>query len=347
MTVKDVPVVRSYVGSLDGFVNAEIRARVPGYLASQDYKEGTPVKEGQLLFTIDAREYDAAVSDARANLQRAQAAHTNAEAQLGRVRPLAEQQAVSKQDLDTAVANEQQTAAAITSAKAAVERAELNLSYARMKSPIAGVAGAALVRVGNLVGQGQPTLLTTVSQTDPMRATFSITEEDYLRLAGGHSEGKDGGSKLAGAPVALVLADGSEYTHPGKLLFVDRQMDPRTGTLRLDATFPNPDGLLRPGQTANVRFSSQSIQSAALVPERAVVELQGQFQAYVVAEDNTVHVRPLELGPKVEGMVVVSKGLKAGERVVTEGLQKVRDGQKVNVGGGPAAVGGSGSPKRD
>ncbi|HYV46489.1 MAG TPA: efflux RND transporter periplasmic adaptor subunit [Myxococcaceae bacterium] len=340
--VKDVPVVRSYVGSLDGIVNAEIRARVPGYLASQDYKEGAQVKEGQLLFTIDAREYDAAVSDARANLQRAQAAHTNAEAQLGRVRPLAEQQAVSKQDLDTAVANEQQTAASVTSAKAAVERAELNLSYARMKSPIGGVAGAALVRVGNLVGQGQPTLLTTVSQTDPMRASFSITEEDYLRLAG-RSEGKDGGAKLMESPVTLVLADGSEYPHAGKLLFVDRQMDPRTGTLRLDATFPNPDGLLRPGQTANVRFSSQSIQSAALVPERAVVELQGQFQTYVVGEDNVVHVRPVELGPKVEGMVVVSKGLKAGERVITEGLQKVRDGQKVNVGGAPA-TGGSGKP---
>ena len=342
MQVKDVPVVRSYVGSLDGIVNAEIRARVPGYLASQDYKEGAQVKEGQLLFTIDAREYDAAVSDARANLQRAQAAHTNAEAQLGRVRPLAEQQAVSKQDLDTAVANEQQTAASVTSAKAAVERAELNLSYARMKSPIGGVAGAALVRVGNLVGQGQPTLLTTVSQTDPMRASFSITEEDYLRLAG-RSEGKDGGAKLMESPVTLVLADGSEYPHAGKLLFVDRQMDPRTGTLRLDATFPNPDGLLRPGQTANVRFSSQSIQSAALVPERAVVELQGQFQTYVVGEDNVVHVRPVELGPKVEGMVVVSKGLKAGERVITEGLQKVRDGQKVNVGGAPA-TGGSGKP---
>lgn len=340
--VKDVPVVRSYVGSLDGFVNAEIRARVPGYLQSQDYKEGAQVKEGQLLFTIDAREYDAAVSDARANLQRAQAAHTNAEAQLGRVRPLAEQQAVSKQDLDTAVANEQQTAAAITSAKAAVDRAELNLSYARMKSPIAGVAGAALVRVGNLVGQGQPTLLTTVSQTDPIRASFNITEEDYLRLAGTSGE-KDGGSKLTDAPVKLVLADGSEYPHAGKLLFVDRQMDPRSGTLRLDATFPNADGLLRPGQTASVHFASQSIQSAALVPERAVVELQGQFQAYVVGDDGVVHVRPLELGPKVEGMVVVSKGLKAGERVITEGLQKVRDGQKVNVAGaGPAATGGSG-----
>src|SRR5262249_18656465 len=159
-------------------------ARVSGFLATQDYKEGTAVKEGQLLFTIDAREYDAALSDAKANLLRAQAASTNAQAQLGRVRPLAEQQAVSKQDLDTAIANEQQTAAAGTSAKAAVERAELNVSYARIKSPIAGVAGAALVRVGNLVGQGQPTLLTTVSQTDPMRASFNITEEDYLRLSG-------------------------------------------------------------------------------------------------------------------------------------------------------------------
>jgi membrane fusion protein (multidrug efflux system) len=341
---RDVPVVKSYVGSLDGFVNAEIRARVPGYLASQDYKEGTPVKEGQLLFTIDAREYDAALSDAKANLQRAQAAHTNAEAQLGRIRPLAEQQAVSKQDLDTAIANEQQTAAAVTSAKAAVERADLNLSYARMKSPISGVAGAALVRVGNLVGQGQPTLLTTVSQTDPMRASFSITEEDYLRLAGrGGGDGGSGGSKLNDAPVTLVLADGSEYPRPGKLLFVDRQVDPRTGTLRLDATFPNPDGLLRPGQTAAVHFASQSIQSAALIPERAVVELQGQFQAYVVGDDNVVHIRPVELGPKVEGMTVITKGLKGGERVITEGLQKVRDGQKVNVAGAPA-TGGSGKP---
>jgi len=342
--VKDVPVVKSYVGSLDGIVNAEIRARVPGYLQSQDYKEGSQVKEGQLLFTIDPREYEAALSDAKANLQRAQAAHTNADAQLGRIRPLAEQQAVSKQDLDTAIANEQQTAAAVTSAKAAVERAELNVSYARMRSPIGGVAGAALVRVGNLVGQGQPTLLTTVSQTDPMRVVFSITEEDYLRLAG--RSGGDGGTSSGGmglneAPVHITLADGSEYPRAGKLLFVDRQVDPRTGSLRLDATFPNPDGLLRPGQTASVHFSTQSLQSAALIPQRAAVELQGQFQAFVVGGDGVVHSRPVELGPQVGTQVVVLKGLSAGDRVVTEGLQKVRDGQKVNVGG--AATGGSGS----
>jgi membrane fusion protein, multidrug efflux system len=334
--VKDVPVVKSYVGLLDGYVNAEIRARVAGFLASLDYKEGTPVKEGQLLFTIDAREYDAALSDARANLQRAQAAYTNAQAQLGRVRPLAEQQAVSKQDLDTAIANEQQTGAAVTSAKATVERAELNVSYTRIRSPINGVAGAALVRVGNLVGQGQPTLLTTVSQTDPMRASFSITEEDYLRLS---ERSTDGGSKLADTAVRIVLADGTEYPQPGKLLFVDRQVDPRTGTLRLDATFPNPDGLLRPGQTANVRFASQLLQSAALIPQRAVVELQGQFQAYVVGGDGAVHMRPVELGPQVDGSVVVTKGLQAGDRVVTDGLQKVRDGQKVNIAGAGAAAG--------
>ena len=340
--VKDVPVVKSYVGSLDGFVNAEIRARVPGYLASQDYKEGTPVKKDQLLFTIDAREYDAALSDAKASLQRAQAAHTNAQAQLGRIRPLAEQQAVSKQDLDTSIANEQQTSAAVTSARAAVERAEINVSYARIRSPINGVAGAALVRVGNLVGQGQPTLLTTVSQTDPMRVVFSITEADYLRLANrpGPGGGAAGGSAtLTETPVRIVLADGTEYPHQGKLLFVDRQVDPRTGSLRLDATFPNPDGLLRPGQTASVRFSTQSLDRAVLVPQRATTELQGQFMVYVVGEDSVVHVRMVELGPRVGTQVVVTKGLGAGDRVVTDGLQKVRDGQKVNVGapgqGGP------------
>jgi membrane fusion protein (multidrug efflux system) len=335
--VKDVPVVKSYVGALDGFVNAEIRARVPGYLASQDYKEGSQVKAGELLFTIDAREYEAAASDARANLQRAQAAHTNAEAQLGRIRPLAEQQAVSKQDLDTSIANEQQTAAAVTSARAAVERAELNLSYASMRSPISGVAGAALVRVGNLVGQGQPTLLTTVSQTDPMRVIFSITDEDYLRLAARSNGdgGSGGGSALGSAPVRITLADGTEYAHPGKILFVDRQMDPRTGTLRLDATFPNPDGLLRPGQTASVHFSTQFLPGAVLIPQRAASELQGQYQAFVVGGDGVVHVRTLQLGPKVGPMVVVTKGLGGGERVVTEGLQKVRDGQKVNVASPP------------
>ncbi|HVE84069.1 MAG TPA: efflux RND transporter periplasmic adaptor subunit [Myxococcales bacterium] len=343
--VKDVPVVKSYVGSLDGIVNAEIRARVPGYLASQDYKEGTPVKEGQLLFTLDAREYEAALSDARANVQRAQAAHTNAEAQLSRIRPLAEQQAVSKQDLDTAVANEQQTAAAVTSAKAAVERAEINVSYARMRSPINGVAGAALVRVGNLVGQGQPTLLTTVSQTDPMRVTFSITEEDYLALAG--RSGGDGGASaaLGQAPVRITLADGREYPHPGKLLFVDRQVDPRTGSLRLDATFPNPEGLLRPGQTASVRLSTESLSSVALIPQRATTELQGQFQVFVVGEDGAVHFRPVELGPKVGTQVAVTKGLSPGDRVVVEGLQKVRDGMKVNVATAPPATGGSGAGK--
>lgn len=342
--VKDVPVVKSYVGSLDGYVNAEIRARVPGYLATQDYKEGTPVKEGQLLFTVDAREYEAALTDARANLQRAQAAHTNAQAQLSRIRPLAEQQAVSKQDLDTSIANEQQTAAAVSSAQAAVERAQLNVSYTRMRSPIAGVAGAALVRVGNLVGQGQPTLLTTVSQVDQMRVMFSITEEDYLRLAS--RSGGDGGTgtALTSAPVRITLADGSEYPHPGQLLFVDRQVDPRTGSLRLDAVFPNPDGLLRPGQTASVRFSTESLRSAILVPQRSTTELQGQWQAFVVDQDNVVHVRSVELGPRVGELVVITKGLSPGERVVSAGLQKIRDGAKVNVAGegAPAATGGSG-----
>ena len=329
--VRDVPVVSSYVGALDGFVNAEIRARVPGYLASQDYQEGSQVKAGQLLFTIDAREYAAALSDARASLQRARAAHTNAEAQLSRVRPLAEQQAVSKQELDTAIAGEQQAAAAVTSAQAAVERAEINLSYSRMRSPIGGIAGAALVRVGNLVGQGQPTLLTTVSQIDPMRVVFSITEEDYLRLAGAGDGGTS--SALAGAPVWIALASGRDYPHQGQLLFVDRQVDPRTGSLRLDATFPNPDGLLRPGQTVRVRLSTQTLRGVPLIPQRAVIEMQGTWQVYVVGGDGAVHLRPVELGPKVGGQVVVTRGLDAGARVVTDGLQKIRDGQKVSVAG--------------
>jgi len=346
VTRQDVPIFVEPVSILDGYLNAEIRARVKGYLRSQDYKDGSAVKEGQLLFTIEQAEYATAVAAARAAVARAAAARTNAHAALERNQELAPKGVVSKQELDNAIAADADSAGQVAAAQAALQQAELNLSYTRIVAPNAGVAGLALVRVGNLVGQDGPTLLTTVSQVDPIRANFPLSEIDYVRFPDRlkRLDGRDlawakqqfpkldAHELIDGADpgIELVLADGSVYAHRGLLVTANRQVDASTGTIQLQALFPNGDGLLRPGQYGRVRIRRENEGKAALVvPEKALISVQGTYSVGVVGEGNKVSLRRVELGPSVRGYRIVTKGVEEGDRVVVEGQQKIADGATV------------------
>ncbi|MDB5212603.1 MAG: efflux system, rane fusion protein CmeA [Myxococcaceae bacterium] len=343
---QDVAIFIEAVGTLDGYVNADIRARVKGYLKSQDYKDGSTVKEGQLLFTIEQAEYTTAVAAAHAAAARASAARTNARAALERNQELAPKGVVSKQELDNAVAADADSAGQVSAAQAALQQAELNLSYTQIKAPNGGVAGLALVRVGNLVGQDGPTLLTTVSQIDPIRVNFPMSEIDYVRFpdrlkrldgrdlawakkqfpkldAHDVAEGGDSG-------IELLLADGSLYPHRGLIVTANRQVDASTGTIQLQALFPNGEGLLRPGQYGRVRIRRDNEGKAALVvPEKALIAVQGTYSLGVVGPDNKVQLRRVELGSSVSGFRIIAKGVEEGERIVVEGQQKVADGTTV------------------
>ena len=344
--VRDVPIVSEFVGTLQGFVDVDIRARVPGYIESQDYEEGSFVQAGQLLFTLDPRDYQAAVQQAQSAVSRAKAAHTNAALNAKRLRPLVQVNAISRQEYDTAVSNARQSLADLKAAQATLKRAQLDLSYTRIATPISGIVGVAQVRVGNLVGQGSPTLLTTVSQVDPIRVVFGIPERDYLEYAR---------TQLGPGPhrppeIQLVLADGSIDPHRGQLVFANRAVDPNTGTIQVQAVFPNPDRLLRPGQYGRVRIVSDVIPGAVVIPQLAVSSLQGLQQVGVVGQDNVVHVRTVQLGPQQGRDVVVKRGVAPGERVIVEGFDKVKEGQKANpqpyspqAPAGAQGVGGAGT----
>jgi len=340
---QDLSLTAEFVGTIDGYVNAEIRARVKGFLKTQDYQDGAFVKKGQLLFTIDPSEYQAAVAKAKGALGRAQAGYGQAKVTADRYRPLAAKQAVSQQDLDDAVAAQRAAAATVDSAKAALDEAQLNLGYCRIYSPVDGVAGTAQVRVGNLVGQSDPTLLTTVSQLDPMRVTFPISEAQYMRVAARAATLERLDPLDAGADrqtLDLLLADGSVYPHKGWFVSVGREVEKGTGTIQVQTVFPNPERILRPGQYGRVRVPRPTDgKPSVVVPESAVKELQGSYTVSVVAPDDTVQIRPVEVGPRVSKLWAITKGVNAGDRVITEGAQKVAEGQKVVAKPDPSAAG--------
>jgi membrane fusion protein (multidrug efflux system) len=348
-TVKrqDVALYSTTVGTMTGYIDADIRARVRGFLQAQRYKDGSTVREGQLLFTIDPAEYEAAVASARANLARAETAQLHNTASLERRRTLIKSKVVSEQELEDAEASAKDSGNQIEAARAQLKSAQLNLSYTQIRSPISGIAGLALVRVGNLVGQDGPTLLTTVSQVDPMRVTFPLSEIEYVAMAPRMRQlerrnlpwaRRQFGRLDAGQPtedgdpgVELLLADGKAYAHRGLVLAANRQVDPGTGTISLEAVFPNPDNLLRPGQYARVRTRRSDIgQGALVVAETALIQLQGTSSLAVVGPDNRVHLRRVEVGPSVGPLRVVTSGVNEGERVVQDGVQKVSDGALVN-----------------
>lgn len=355
---RDVPLSREWVGTLDGMVNAQIRAQVTGYLLRQNYQEGSLVKKGQLLFEIDPRTSQAALDQAKGQLantegQLAQAEANQVKAQLdvNRYVPLAKEQAVTQQDLDNAVqanrAAQAQVRAAkaqIDAAKAQVDAAQLNLGFAKIVSPIDGIAGIAQVQIGDLVGQ--TTALTTVSTVDPIKVYFSVTEQEYLNYVQENPDAVKRAASEERLELQMILAHGTLYAHRGKFLVADREVNLQTGTLRLQGLFPNPGNILRPGQFARVRAITKTIKGALLIPQRAVTELQGSFQVAVVGNDNKVSIRPVKIGERSGSMWIIEEGLKPGERVVAEGTQKVRPDLVVDPKPFVAAVPASAQPGR-
>src|SRR5437867_2721359 len=339
---KDVPIPNEWVGTLDGLVNAQIRPQVTGYLLRQNYKDGSFVKKGELMFEIDPRTFQAALDQAKGQLanaehQLAQAEANQVKAQLdvNRYVPLAKEQAVTQQDLDNAVqanlAAQAQVRAAraqIDAAKAQVAAAQLNLGFTKVVSLIDGIAGIAQGQIGDLVG---PTsLLTTVSTLDPIKVYFPVSERGYLDYVKENPDAAKRAAQEKQLALELLLADGSIYPHKGRFSLADREVDAKTGTLRLQGLFPNPGNILRPGQFARVRAVTKTRRGALLVPQRAVTELQGSYQVAVVSKDNKVEIRPVKVGERVGTEWIIEQGLKPHERVVAEGIQKVRAGMTVN-----------------
>lgn len=325
MTViqKDVPVYNEWIGTLDGSVNATIRAQVQGYLTRQNYKEGDLVRTGQVLFEIDPRTFQAALDQAKGELAAQQARWTTAKANLARIKPLAEQNAVSKKDLDDSIGTEQSARAAVLSAQAKVDKAQLDLGFTRITSPVDGIAGLAKAQIGNLVGPGATEELTTVSTVNPIKVYIQISEQEYLQA------GRAGEKRAETLKGELILADGSVYPYKGTFAFADRQVDIKTGTIKVAAVFPNPGNFLRPGQYGKVRVATAVRKDALLVPQRAVAEIQGKYMVAVVGTDNKADMRPVKTAERVDNLWVVLEGLKPGERVVVEGIQKVRPGMPV------------------
>jgi membrane fusion protein (multidrug efflux system) len=327
----DVPVVREWVATLDGLVNAVIDAQVTGYLLKRTYREGSFVRAGDPLFEIDDRPFAAALEAAKAELARAGADKGKTELDVRRYRPLAETQAIARQELDNAIQADLGASARVQAARASLRRAEIDLGFTKIASPIDGIAGLAKAQVGDLVAPGGPEL-TTVSTVDPIRAFFSVSEQQYLaHVARRRSEGKGDEEPGAGIELTLVLSDGSVYPARGWILFADRQVDPRTGTVRVAGAFPNPDRTLKPGMFARVQATVDLKRGALILPQRAVLEVQGRNLAAVVTPEGTVSMRPVRIGVRVGPDCVAEEGLRPGDRVVAEGLQKVRDGLKVRV----------------
>jgi membrane fusion protein (multidrug efflux system) len=335
---QDVPIYSEWIGVLDGSINAVIRPQVTGYLVKQNYVEGDIVKKGQVLFEIDPRTFQAEVKQAQAALEQAkgelaaqEAQAATARADLARIKPLAAKNAVSQKDLDYAIGRDLVTKAAVVSAKAGIavaqanlEKAQLELGFTKITSPVDGVAGIAKAQLGNLVSPSMQEELTSVSALDPIKAYINVSEQEYLNAKGSESRAAD-------APLHLVLADGSVYPHQGKMALADRQVDPATGTLKIGTLFANPDNLLRPGMYGKVRAVLQVKTGARLVPQRAVTEMQGRYLVAVVTANNTIDIRPVTVAERVDAGWVVEKGLEAGETVVAEGTQKVRPGMSVTT----------------
>ncbi|WP_373501449.1 efflux RND transporter periplasmic adaptor subunit [Desulfococcus sp.] len=324
---KSVPVYKEYVATTDGMMNATILAQVQGYLIAQNYKEGSLVKKGDLLFEIDPRPFQASLDVANAILARHQAVLNTAQSTLRRILPLAAARAVSQKDKDEAVGRVQASEAEVLAARAEVRKAELDLGFTKIISPIDGIAGAASAQIGDLVGTSQSQALTTVSTVDPIKVYVPISEREYLQAV---ERIKTRTAEYTKTQFDLILTDGTIWPHKGTLGFADREVDPQTGTIRVAILFPNPDNALRPGQYARVKALMATEKGALMVPQRAVAELQGTYRVAVVDADNTVRLRSVKVGERFEAFWVIQEGLRPGERVVVEGIQKVREGVKVS-----------------
>ena len=321
---RDVPEMLEAVGQTRGSIEVEVRARVEGFLDSVLFEEGRPVRKGEMLYEIDPKPFVAAVNRAKGVLASAQADLAKARQDVARYKPLVEKNAVSREEYETSQAMEQAAVAKVDAARAALESSQLELGYTKVASPIDGLAGKTEVKAGALVGRGQSTLLTTISTNDPIHCRFAVSERDYLALARRLKEGADRPVKFE-----MVLSDGSVHPHPGTFVFIERLIDPTTGTILVEVTFPNPERIVRPGQFARVRFPIAVRKDAFLVPQRAVSELQATYSIGVVTHENKVEIRPARMGPRIGGLWIVDSGLAAGDRVIVEGLMKVRNGSVV------------------
>jgi membrane fusion protein (multidrug efflux system) len=337
---QDVPVYGDWVATLDGYVNANIQPQVSGYLIKQDYREGSFVHKDDVLFETDPRPFQAVLDQAKGQLAQARGQHSQAQAQLGlaeinvkRDTPLAAAHAIAQSQLDNDIQAQKQAEAqvktgeaSIESGEAAVEQAELNLGFTKVRSLIDGIAGIATTQIGNLVAP--TTVLTTISQVDPIKVYFPISEQEYLALSA-KLHGSDLLRRSADAPLQLTLSNGNVYPHKGRIIFADRQVDAQTGTIRIVAAFANPGNVLRPGQFGRIRALTAVRKSALLIPQRAVNQLQGRYQVAVVTPDNKISVRNVETGDRVGPNWIINSGLESGDRVVSEGVTKVRDGAVV------------------
>src|SRR5712692_4815112 len=326
---QDTPIYSEWVAILDGYVNAQIQPHVSGYIIRQNYKEGSVVKKGDVLFEIDPRPFKAALDQAKGQLAEAEAQLGKATLDVQRDTPLAEARAIAQSQLDTEIQAKLGAQAIVLAAKANVEQAELNIEWTRVTSLVNGIAGIAQVQIGNLVG---PTsVLTSVSQVDPIKTYFTVSEQEFTDFHRRFPTQESVEEQRRRIPLQLLLADGTVYERTGTIYFADREINPATGAIRIAGVFPNPNNLLRPGGYGRVRASVKTQNGALLVPQRAVIELQGSYQVAVVGSDNKVSIRPVKVGERVGKLWIDTDGLKAGEHVIVEGVMKVRDGAPVKA----------------
>jgi len=333
-TVQDVPLTMEMVGTTMGTQDVPIRTRVEGYLETMEFEEGTFVKKGDMLYTIDAQPFQAKLVAAQSELAGAQTTRAKTQSDLARIRPLAEIKAVSEQDLDSAVAQEAAARASVRASEANVELAEIELGYTRIHAPIDGLIGLTKAKPGEFVGrEPNPVVLNTLSDIDPIRVRFSISEREYLTLARHYARRETpdiGDDEDRPADLVLLLADGTEHSEMGSVIASAQSINTETGTYTLEASFPNPKNVLLPGLFARVRAQYRKLEDAVVIPRKAVIEMQGKFRVYAVDQQGQVEAIEIELGPKIGSDVVVSSGLEGGKTIIVEGLQKVRPGMLVN-----------------
>jgi membrane fusion protein (multidrug efflux system) len=327
---RDVTLYGDWVATLDGYVNAQIQPQVSGYMIKQDYREGSVVQSSQVLFEIDPRPFQATLDQSEGQLAQAQAQLELAAINVKRDTPLAQAHAIARSQLDNEVQQQAAQGAAVRTAEANVEQASLNLGFTKVRSLVTGIAGRAMTQVGNLVSQS--TALTTISQVNPIKVYFSISEQEYLGLsgrvkAGGKADLLSSGNAI---PLQLTLGNGSTYPYKGQIVFVDRQVNSQTGTIQIAGSFPNPENLLRPGQFGRIKAETDVRHDALLIPQRAVNELQGSYQVAVVGSGNIVQIRSVALGPQLGSNLIITSGINPNERVVTEGVSRLKDGMRVS-----------------
>ena len=350
VTPKDVPRILERVATLDGFINANINAQVQGYIVSRDYKEGSVVKKGDLLFQIDPRPFEAALAQAKGTLAKDKANQVKADADEKRAIDLFNKKVISDSERDTAIAAAGSSRANVEADEAAVKQAELNLGYTKITSPIDGVAAIATAQVGDLVGPSTGSL-TTVSQLDPIKAVVTAGEGPFTDFVSRHPDADERQQYINSLQFDLILGNGNLYPQKGKFYALDRNLDPKTGSIRYEVTFPNKGNNLRPGQFGKVRFVADMKKGAMVIPQEAVNELQGSYQVAVVDDNNKVSIRPVKMGERIGALWEVTDGLKPGDRVIVQGWQKVREGSAVNakewtpLGQSPAPQG-SASPQK-